>query len=656
MSPEQPTPTDRPAAADLPAAERIDENVPDALDLAAGFPDPSRAEWEREVLKVVNRGRPEGRELTIDQALARLGTDTPDGLHLDPLYTPDGHPGDRPLGHPGAMPFTRGATVRSGRADAWDVRALHEHPDPAVTRRAIRTDLERGATSIHLRVDPDAIAPHDVGTALADVLLDLAKISVNSRHDQIAAAEAVLAVFAHSDVAPERIAVNLGLDPIGFAALNHTEPELGHLADWAGRLAGFDRHSRVIGVDAAVWHNAGAGDVDETAWLVASGVEYVRALLEQGVSATDAFDTITFCVTATADQFTTIARMRALRTLWARVGEVFEVDPARRGARQWAVQSWRQITRDDAYNNILRSTVSTFAAAVGGAQAITTLPFDTAWGLPTDFARRIARNTQIVLAEESHIGRVNDPAGGSWYVEELTRALEDAAWAEFQRVEALGGMVAALRGGHVTEVLAARAAERSTRLANRSQPITGVSMFPDAAQEPLTGQTPRPPAPRRHGLAWHRDAEVFEQLRDATAHANAGGERDAAVFLACLGTRREFGAREGFTKTLLHVAGLATPAAEGRDVAAIVAAFREAGTPVAVLCSNAATYADLGREVADALRDAGAERVLLAGAFDEVGAGAEASFDGRLHTGMDVVHLLTDTLDALGIHTGGEQQ
>ena len=260
----------------------------------------------------------------------------------------------------------------------------------------------------------------------------------------------------------------------------------------------------------------------------------------------DAFDSINFRVTAASDQVATIARLRALRTVWARVGEVFEVSPAKRGARQHAVTSWREITRDDPYVNILRGTIATFSAAVGGAEAITVLPFDTAWGLPNDFSRRLARNTQIVLAEESNIGRVNDPAGGAWYIEALTRDIAEAGWAEFQKIEAAGGMVAALADGLVGQALEELNAGRAKLLATRKLPITGVSEFPNPGETPVTDRTPRPEAPQYAGLKWQRNSAPFEALRDATAGA------DAKVFLACLGTRRDFGGREGFASTTSH--------------------------------------------------------------------------------------------------------
>ena len=386
----------------------------------------------------------------------------------------------------------------------------------------------------------------------------------------------------------------------------------------------------------------------ELAWAIATGVEYVRAFIEQGLTAEQAFDSINFRVSATHDQFLTISRLRALRTLWNRVGEVFEVPAAKCGARQEAVTSWRELTRDDPYVNILRGTISTFGAAVGGAEAVTTLPFDAAIGLPKgDFSRRIARNTGIILAEESNIGRANDPAGGSFYVEALTKKLEEVGWAEFQAVEAAGGMVAALTGGHVRTELDKLNGERTKRLATRKQPITAVSEFP--LLDAKTVETkPFPEIAERKGLEWHRDAEIFEALVDRSATCS---ERPK-VFLACLGTRRDFGPREGFSAPVWHIAGMETPECEGGTTEEVVKAFKESGAEIADLCSNAKTYAAQGLEVAKALKEAGAKLVYLSGAFKEFGddaAEAEKIVDGRIYLGMDVVDVLTTTLDTLGV-------
>lgn len=640
-----------PPTTDLPPD--ADQQAPFVL--AGDFPAVTEAQWRAAAAKVLNRKRPPERQLTPDDAIARLQRETVDGLRIEPLYTREDVTAD--LGYPGVMPFVRGTTVRRGQMDAWDVRAFHEDPDAAYTRKAVLTDLERGATSLWLRLDPDAIAADDLAEVLADVLLDLAKVEVSSRTDQPAAAEALLALIEASGKDRAVLSLNLGLDPIGFAADQGRTPDLTGMAPWVARLEGY-RQSRPFVVDGTLWHNAGAGDIHEVAWCLATGLEYVRALTEQGVDLDTAFDAMIFRVTASCDEFATIARLRALRRCWARVGEVLGVAEDRRGARQHAVTSWREITRDDPYVNVLRGTISTFSAAVGGAEAITTLPFDTAWGLPGESSRRVARNTQVVLAEESNIGRVNDPAGGTWYVESLTDEISTTAWAAFQQVEAAGGMVAALAEGLPARVLAELNEKRRRQLATRRLPVTGVSEFPNTA-EPTLEVRPRPAAPARAGLVRHRDAEVFEALRDRTATASAAaaakGGSTPAVFLACLGSRRDFGGREGFAANLFHIAGLATPSCEGGSTAEVVEAWRAADTPVAVLCSSASVYAAQGREVAHALKDAGARTVLLAGSLKELGDGEDASalIDGTIALGVDVVEVLTGTLDTLGLDTPG---
>ncbi|MDK9352736.1 methylmalonyl-CoA mutase small subunit [Propionibacterium freudenreichii] len=623
-----------------------DDLTPTTLSLAGDFPKATEEQWEREVEKVLNRGRPPEKQLTFAECLKRLTVHTVDGIDIVPMYRPKDAP--KKLGYPGVAPFTRGTTVRNGDMDAWDVRALHEDPDEKFTRKAILEGLERGVTSLLLRVDPDAIAPEHLDEVLSDVLLEMTKVEVFSRYDQDAAAEALVSVYERSDKPAKDLALNLGLDPIGFAALQGTEPDLTVLGDWVRRLAKFSPDSRAVTIDANIYHNAGAGDVAELAWALATGAEYVRALVEQGFTATEAFDTINFRVTATHDQFLTIARLRALREAWARIGEVFGVDEDKRGARQNAITSWRELTREDPYVNILRGSIATFSASVGGAESITTLPFTQALGLPEDdFPLRIARNTGIVLAEEVNIGRVNDPAGGSYYVESLTRSLADAAWKEFQEVEKLGGMSKAVMTEHVTKVLDACNAERAKRLANRKQPITAVSEFPMIGARSIETK-PFPAAPARKGLAWHRDSEVFEQLMDRSTSVS---ERPK-VFLACLGTRRDFGGREGFSSPVWHIAGIDTPQVEGGTTAEIVEAFKKSGAQVADLCSSAKVYAQQGLEVAKALKAAGAKALYLSGAFKEFGddaAEAEKLIDGRLFMGMDVVDTLSSTLDILGV-------
>ncbi|HAM45795.1 MAG TPA: methylmalonyl-CoA mutase small subunit, partial [Propionibacteriaceae bacterium] len=402
------------------------------------------------------------------------------------------------------------------------------------------------------------------------------------------------------------------------------------------------RGVRALSVDVTCYNDAGAGDIDQVGYALASGVTYLRELEAAGITPAAAFGQITFRVTVGADQFTSIARLRALRRAWARIGELCGVPAERRGAVQHAVTSWRMITRDDPWVNLLRNTIATFAAAIGGAEAITTLPFDTALGLPDDFSRRMARNTQLVAGEEANIGRVNDPAGGSWYVENLTDQLAENAWGVFTQIEAAGGMATALSSGMIADRIAATNAERAKRLADRSQPLTGVSMFPKPDEAPREVR-PRPVAPVRGGLQPVRDAEVFEALRDRAA---AAAQTPTAV-LACLGARRDFGARETFTTALLGVAGIATNLIEAGSAEEF--AEKATGSKFAILCSSAKVYAEQAVAVATALKQAGVQTVYLAGRLTETGADdATSVIDGEVYAGMDVVAFLNHTLDQMG--------
>lgn len=612
------------------------------LSLAGDFAQPTREQWETEVLKVLNRRRPPGKELSIDQAMARLRTSTVDGLSIEPLYVDT----TTELGYPGVMPFTRGNKVKSGAMSGWDAAALHEDPDVSFTNDEVLRDLTNGATSIWLRVDPDAVKPADVAAALKGVRPELAPLRVSSHTDQAAAASALTDFWRASGQASQVLG-NLGLDAMSVAVLSGLKPDLSQHREWVKTAQAEFPKARALVVDTLALHNAGAGDVDEVAYAIATAVEYVRDLADAGISPTEAAQQILFRLAATDDQFTTIAKFRALRRLWARVLEVLDVPADKRGAVTHVVTSWRMITRDDPYVNLLRGTIASFAAAVGDAEIVTVLPFDTAHGLPTKASRRFARNTQLLAMEESNIGRVNDPAGGSYYVEELTNQFAAKAWAQFQAIEQAGGMAAALENGTVREQIAATVAERGKRLATRKQPITGVSTFP-LRVEPVVEVRPRPEAPVVGGFVPHRDSELFEALRDRSS-ASAAANNAPVVFLACLGARRDFGPREQFTSNLCLVGGLSLPESEGGSPDEIAAQASAAGAKMAILCSSGKVYAEQAVDVAKALKAVGVETVYIAGKKSETGSDeVDQVIDGEVFDGMDVVAFLTATLDRLG--------
>ncbi|GAA0398489.1 methylmalonyl-CoA mutase family protein [Microbispora corallina] len=598
----------------------------DLADPAPDFPAATRDQWRALAAGVLRKSGWEGPAEEVEQALS---TTTYDGVTVAPLHDADDLPAAPRL-------------VRA--AGPWDVRQRHADPDPAAAREAVLADLENGVTSIWL--DLTAIDPAALPAVLRGVHLDLAPVVLDAGARTAEAAEIFLGLVG--DTAPP--GGNLGADPIGLAARTGGPADLAPAADLARRCASGRPGLRAITVDALPYHDAGGSDAQELGCSIATGVAYLRALTGAGLTVAEALGQIEFRYAATADQFLTIAKLRAARRLWARVAEVVGGPGTQ---VQHAVTSSAMMTRRDPWVNMLRTTLACFAAGVGGADAVTVQPFDAALGLPDAFARRIARNTQSLLVEEANVARVADPAGGSWYAERLTADLAARAWEWFREIERAGGMPAALER-LVPERLAATRDARAANLARRRDPITGVSEFPDVHERPVTR---RPGAglarPAAHGekageraggqgggLPAVRYAEEFEALRDL---ADALPERPV-VFLATIGPVAAHTARASFAANLFGAGGIATVSGgPGTDPAAVAAAFRDAGTPVACLCSSDRLYGEHAAAVAVALREAGARKIWLAGKGDYEGV------DATLYAGCDALDVLRTTFDDLGV-------
>jgi methylmalonyl-CoA mutase len=305
--------------------------------------------------------------------------------------------------------------------------------------------------------------------------------------------------------------------------------------------------------------------------------------------------------------------------------------------------------------NMLRTTVACLAAGVGGADAVTVLPFDSALGLPDDFARRIARNTQALLLDESNLSRVIDPAGGSWYVERLTDQLARAGWDWFQQVERAGGQLAALRGGLVAERIAENWAKRSANLARRREAVTGVSEFPNLGEQPVV----RDPAPSRPsgGLPRVSRSAEFETLRTRSDDILALTGARPRIALAALGSAAVHTARSSFAANLFQAGGIETVLGESAggsktekpDFGALAADFTASGAVAACICSSDAFYAENATEAAAALKAAGARYILLAGRpGDRRDAYTGAGVDAFIYVGCDVLAILTTVLAEIG--------
>ncbi|MEV1049473.1 methylmalonyl-CoA mutase family protein [Streptomyces sp. NPDC049916] len=613
----------------------------DGLSPAAAFPDPSHDQWQRLVEGVLRKS---GKEVPGSAAEEALSTTLEDGLITRPLYTARDRSPD--TGFPGFAPFTRGGRAEGNAAGGWDVRQRHTLTDPDRLNGALLGDLENGVTSLWLTVGGPAGVPVDgLARALEGVYLDLAPIALDAPAALDAAATELLRLYEDRGVARGEARGTLGADPLGHEARTGVEADLASAVRWARRCDAQYPRLRAITVDALPYHEAGGSAGEELGLSLATAVAYLRALTAAGMSVEAACGQLEFRYAATADQFLTIAKLRAARRLWARVAEASGAPDA--GAqRQHAVTSPVMMTRRDPWVNMLRTTLATLGAGVGGAEALTVLPFDHALGLPDAFARRIARNTSTILMEESHLARVVDPAGGSWYVERLTDELARAAWAFFQETERAGGLPAALRSGAVAERLAATWATRRAKLATREEPVTGVSEFPLPGERAVVREpAPDPYAGAPGGLPRVRRDEAFEALRARSdAHLAATGARPR-VFVAALGPAAAHTAWVSFAVNLFGAGGIeAVHDPVSVDAGSAAGALGASGAAVAVLCSSDALYAEHAERVAGALKAAGADRILLAGR-----PGAYAGVDDYVFAGCDAVAVLTSVLDRMGV-------
>ncbi|MFE7172297.1 methylmalonyl-CoA mutase family protein [Streptomyces sp. NPDC057616] len=593
----------------------------DGLSLAAEFPDATHEQWQHLVAGVLRKS---GKDVSGTAAEDALSTALEDGLRTRPLYTARDAAPD--AGLPGFAPYVRGGRPEGGTAGGWDLRQRHTTASDGL----VLADLENGVTSLWLVLGEGGIPVSELGRVLDGVYLDLAPVALDAGSETPSAALELLRIYEERGVPADAVRGTLGADPLGHEARTGKGYAFADVVPLA-RLCS-ERHPglRALTVDALPYHEAGGSAAQELGCSLATAVACLRELTAAGLSAEQAAAQLEFRYAATADQFLTIAKLRAARRLWARVTEVCGAPSAQ---VQHAVTSPVMMTRRDPWVNMLRTTIATLAAGVGGADAVTVLPFDDALGLPDAFARRIARNTSTILIEESHLARVIDPAGGSWYVERLTDELAHAGWEFFQRIEQAGGQAAALRSGQIERDLAETWQARTGKLAKRREPVTGVSEFPFLAEQAVVREPA--PEPRSGGLPRVRRDEAYEALRARSdAHLAATGSRPR-IFLAALGPAAAHTARLTFASNLFQAGGIEA-VAEGT--------FEESGATEVCLCSSDALYEEQAAAVAAGFRSAGAGHVFLAGR-----PGAYADVDSYVFAGCDAVAVLSAALDRMGV-------
>ena len=583
-------------------------SVTEDLRLAADFAPATYDDW-RKLVDGVLKGAP----------FEKLVGKTPDGLKIEPIY-----------------PRARGAAAIAGRPAAapWQIVQRIDHPDAGEANAQALHDLENGATGLTLSfsgangahgfgLEPTAEAVEKVLDGVfvdAGISIEL-QVGPQSRMAAIHLAE----YLKRRGLDPAACDIRFGLDPIGACAVWGSSPyawaEIVPAVTGAIKgLAAMGFEGPFAAADGRVIHDAGGSEVQELAFVLAAGIAYLRALGGGGVELEDARGMVYARLSADADQFLTLAKFRALRLLWARIEQACGLTP--KPLFVAAETAFRMLTQRDPYVNMLRATIATFSAGLGGANAVTVLPHTLALGLPDPFARRVARNTQLVLLEESNLARVSDPAAGSGGIESLTEALCEAAWALFQEIERAGGVFAALEQNLIQRKVTATRALREQNIARRKEVLTGATEFPNLHEAHVAVLQAKPVALAPYGepkfkfdaLAPMRLAAPFEALRDRSDQILKDRGARPRVFLANLGTAADFTARATFAKSFFETGGIEAIDTEGfNDPAALATAFKASGARLCCLCSHDKVYAAHAAAAAQALQAAGARHIYLAG-------------------------------------------
>jgi methylmalonyl-CoA mutase len=616
------------------------------MPLATGFAEATRDAWLAHVEKAIKGS---------DFEKKMVGK-TADGLRIEPIYTPADALAFAGAALPGAAPLTRG-TNAAPRGLGWDIRQYHSGTDPSAVNEAILEDLAGGTTSIALQIGGGnglAANPAALTRALDGVLLEMCPVKLVAHEDTPAAATALMAVWDARGLASRDRHGGFGYDPIGTLAvtgqLAQTLPNAMAQAATLIRATRDMPNVTALSADGHAYHCAGATEAQELASILATVVAYLRAAEAAGISPAEALPKITVTLAVDADQFLGIAKLRAARRLVWRLADASGAGEAAKSVRFEAVTSWRMLAKRDPWTNIIRTAIACATGALGGADSVVVLPFTFPLGETDSFARRVSRNIQIVCQEESNLGRVVDPAGGSWYVEKLTEDLAQKAWSLFQNIEREGGISAALTKGSLQAAIAQSAETKAKAVATGKVELTGVSAFPLLGDDGIAPK-PWPHVPPAKSTAavtvaplrQARLSEPFEALRDAADTRTRSG-RPYAVFLASLGDVIDHNVRSTWIKNYLAAGGIAAAMTDGYPGAQAAAdAFKSSGLTAACICSSDAIYAGHAEATAKALKSAGAKLVLMAGRpGDREAALRQAGVDQFLAAGADAVATLTD--------------
>ncbi len=657
------------------------------IEFPKDFLEATHRDWEASALRAL-------KGVTLDA----LSTPIAGGLEIKPLY--QGYTDSAPLqlrecSHP------------------WKI--IQRSDDPIISGANVQMleDLEGGADCIELVLPGSPRGLHgglsvqridDMLRLLDGVKPDLIDFRLECGYEGSATLALLVETCKRLGIEPDQLTVHGVSDPLSVLINSgRVRDSFGRLELRTQDLAGYARSNGIKGSllrgDGRCYHDAGANSVQELGLILSSLLYYMRALEKGSVPAEDLTKHVSACLSASADQFGTIIKARAMRQIWSRLLEAAQLPF--QPLHLHMETSWRMMTERDPWVNMLRTTVATFAAGIGGADSVCVLPFTSPLGLPNAFARRIARNTQLILIEESNLAQVSDPAAGSGLVEERTEDLANAAWSYFQKIEKEGGVPGALASGVIhSDVMKARR-EEDRLVATGRHPLTGTSAFPSLEKldvdvlkenaDQIGEVTTRIelPEPSTDGqlieavakaltkgvglvdiqasrkqlgesnckpLKLSRLATPFETLRNkAEAHQETQGD-PAKVFLATLGPVAQHTARATFASNFYAAGGFVSSGGKQfNSLDDMISCFRISDARVVCLCSSDKVYKEQAVAALKQLKVAGAKRITLSGhPEDLLPELTENGLDGTIYQGCDMLAELKTCFEAAGVSLSDE--
>lgn len=543
---------------------------------------------------------------------------------------------------PCEFPFVRGNRMDN----EWLVRQTIEVDDPAEANKKALDVLKRGANSLLFSMPSDKVTASTLKVLLKEIAMD--KVDLNFSTCQMHTLDLtrlLVDFFQSSGVEPGSVFGSVNFDPYMriLKAGKDFENAGSVLADLIRMTAGFPNF-RVIGVNAELFNNAGAYITQELGFGLSYGNEYLAQAVDAGVPVEEAAGNLLFNFGVGSNYFMEIAKFRAARLLWAKIVEAYK--PSSLACAKMKVHAvtsaWNQ-TISDAYVNLLRSQTEVMSAALAGVDAITVLPFDSAYKPSDEFSERIARNQQLLLKEESHFDKVVDPSAGSYYIENLTESIARQAWSVFLSVEEKGGFYAALKEGFVQSEVGKSSQQRMDAISKRKEILLGTNQFPNL-NEKVSEKMETKSAKRCCSctqapflsLDFTRGAESFEELRLYTERA----AKRPKVFMLTIGNLAMRLARAQFSGNFFACAGYEIVDNLGfESVEAGVEAARKVAADIVVLCSSDDEYAEYAPKAFDAL-SSGKEILVVAGApacMEEL----------KLKGITDYIHVRSNVLDTL---------